>query len=211
MPIITRRLLHRGLAVLAGAALLGACSRPAALQSSYQGPLPQQCAAGETVRLQIEILDQAGQRFAPDSLVQSQYRQLAEDAFTKAGWTLAPEAPLEVRITLAGRTPNGVVTSEASLGRNLAVGLLTLGIACNEWTHTVDAAGPVTLLETGTVVASKEIDLKGTAESCHSTGNPNWLADQQQAAIDTYQQAAQAHLAAVLEFVPTSTLSPPAA
>lgn len=211
MPSITPRLLHLGLAVLAAATLLGACTRPAALQSSYEGPLPQQRAAGETARLEIEILDQAGQRFAPDSLVQSQYRQLAEDAFTKAGWSLAPKAPLEVRITLAGRTPNGVVTSEAAHGRNLAVGLLTLGIACNEWTHTVDAAGTVTLLETGTVAASKEIDLKGTAESCHSTGNPNWLANQQQAAIDTYQQAAQAHLAAVLEFVAATTLAPPPA
>ena len=138
-------------------------------------------------------------------------RQLAEDAFTKAGWTLAPEAPLEVRITLAGRTPNGVVTSEASLGRNLAVGLLTLGIACNEWTHTAEAAGTVTLLEAGTVVASKEIDLQGSAESCHSMANPNWLADQQQAALDTYQQAAQAHLAAVLDFMATTALGTPAA
>ncbi|MFZ1425680.1 MAG: hypothetical protein WAS21_02800 [Geminicoccaceae bacterium] len=112
---------------------------------------------------------------------------------------------------LAGRTPNGMVTSEASLCRNLAVGLLTLGIACNEWTHTVDAAGTVTILEAGTVVASREIDLQGTAESCHSAGNPNWLANHEQTALDTYQQAAQAHLAAVLEFVATTTLSPPAA
>jgi len=41
--------------------------------------------------------------------------------------------------------------------------------------------------------------------------NPNWLANQQRAAIDTYQQAAQAHLAAVLEFVATTTLNSPAA
>lgn len=211
MPATTRRLLHLGLAVLAAATLLGACTRPAALQSNYQGPLPQQRAAGETAQLEIEILDQAGQRFAQGSLIQSQYRQLAEDAFTKAGWTLAPEAPREVRITLAGRTPNGVVTSESSVGRNLAVGLLTFGIACNAWTHTALATGTVTLLEAGTVVASKEIDLKGTAESCHSMANPNWLANQQQAALDTYQQAAQAHLAAVLEFVAETTLAPPAA
>lgn len=211
MPIITRRLLHLGVAVLAGTALLGACTRPADLQSTYQGPLPRQRAAGETVRLQIEIFDQAGQRFAQDSLVQSQYLQLAEDAFQKAGWSQGPTAPLTVQITLKGRTPNGVVTSKSSAGRNLAAGLLTFGIACNEWTHTAEAAGTVTLLEAGTVVASKEIDRQGTAESCHSMANPNWLANQQQAAIDTYQQAAQAHLAAVLDFLATTTLGPPAA
>ncbi|MFZ1425681.1 MAG: hypothetical protein WAS21_02805 [Geminicoccaceae bacterium] len=60
MPSITRHLLHLGLAVLAAATLLGACTRPAALQSSYQGPLPQQRAAGETARLEIESSTRPG-------------------------------------------------------------------------------------------------------------------------------------------------------
>lgn len=60
-------------------------------------------------------------------------------------------------------------------------------------------------------MAKKEIDLKGTAESCRSMANPNWLTDQQQTAIDTYQQAAQAHLTAVLDVAAETTLGPPAA
>ncbi len=108
-------------------------------------------------------------------------------------------------------TPNGAVDSEASLGRNLAVGLYAFETACNAWILTVDAAGTVSIVNAGTVVASKEIDLQGTATSCHSMANPSWLADHEQAALDTYQQAAQAHLAAVLDFVATTTLGPPAA
>lgn len=45
-------------------------------------------------------------------------------------------------------------------------------------------------------------------ERCHvgqaRMTKPNWLANQQRSAIDTYQQAARAHLAAVLEFVATT-------
>ena len=99
------------------------------------------------------------------------------------------------------------MASEASIGRNLAVGTLTFGIACSEWTHRVDAAGKVTVVEGETVLAEQAIDLTGTATSCFSAANPNWLANHQQAALDTYQQAVQAQLAKVLELVAATTLT----
>lgn len=142
------------------------------------------------ITLQVEILDSSGQRFPANNAARMQYLQLAESAFTRAGWILAPDAPLTARILLLGRLPEGLVASEASLGRNLATGLLTLNTACKEWTHRVDAAGTITVLDGESVLAEQAIDLAGTETSCFSMMNPSWLANHQQAALDTYQQAA---------------------
>ena len=207
MPTRFRRLSSATLAILAAFCLLGACTTPARLQNDYQGPLPAMPAGHRPITLQVEILDQQGQRVPANNVSRTQYLQLAESAFARAGWVLAPDASLTVRILLVGRTPEGLIASEASLGRNLATGLLTLNIACKKWTHRVDAAGKVTILQGDTVLADQAIDLAVTATSCFSTINPSWLANHQQAAIDTYQQAVQDQLAKILELVTATTLT----
>lgn len=194
-------------AILAALCLLGACTTPARLQNDYQGPVPAMTAGHRPVTLQVEILDREGQRFPANNVTRTQYLQLAESAFARAGWVLAPDAPTTVRILLLGRLPQGLVASEASLGRNLATGLVTLNIACKEWTHRVDAAGTITVLQGETVLAEQAIDLTDTATSCFSMMSPSWLANHQQAAIDTYQHAVQDQLAKVLELVAVTALT----
>ena len=135
MPTRFRRRSPATLAILAAFCLLGACTTSARLQNDYQGPLPAMPAGHRPITLQVEILDQQGQRFPANNVSRTQYLQLAESAFARAGWVLAPDAPLTVRILLVGRTPEGLIASEASLGRNLATGLLTLNIACKEYRH----------------------------------------------------------------------------
>ena len=117
MPTRVRRRSPALPALLAIACLLGACTRTVALQRDYQGPLPKAGAKGQQITLNIEAFDQKGARIEPNVPVRSQYLQLAESAFRQAGWTLAPDAPLQVTITLKGRTPTGLIHSEASLGR----------------------------------------------------------------------------------------------
>lgn len=207
MPSRSRRRAPATLAILATVCLLGACTTPARLQNEYQGPVPAMTAGHRPIALQIEILDRQGQRFPANNVTRTQYLQLAESAFARAGWVLAPDAPTTVRILLLGRLPEGLVASEPSLGRNLATGLATLNIACKEWTHRVDAAGTITVLHGDAVLAEQAIDLAGTATSCFSMMSPSWLANHQQAAIDTYQQAVQAQLAKVLEIVATTALT----
>ena len=197
------------LATLAAACLLGACTTTARLQTDYQGQVPTTTAGHRPITLQVEILDHEGQRFPANNVSRMQYLQLAESAFTHAGWVLVPDAPTTTRILLVGRLPEGLVASKASLGRNLAVGMLTLNIACSEWTHRVDAASTITVVEGETVLAEQAIDLVGTETSCFSALNPNWLANHQQAAIDTYQHAVQDQLAKVLELVATTSLDTP--
>ena len=197
---------HRGSAVTLIAAavmagLVGACTRTVALQRDYQGPLPKAGAKGQQITLNIEAFDQKGARIEPNVPVRSEYLQLAESAFRQAGWTLAPDAPLQVTITLKGRTPTGLIHSEASLGRNLATGLLTVGMACKEWVHETDAAGEIAVVRAGTTLGQTEIDLKGDSSSCYTMLNPNWLANHQEAALRNYEAAVQRHLSAVLKFV----------
>lgn len=209
MPTRLRRRAPATLAILAAVCLLGACTTPARVQTDYQGPVPAVTAGHRPIALQVEILDREGQRFPANNVSRMQYLQLAESAFTHAGWVIAPDAPTTARILLVGRLPEGLVANEPSIGRNLAVGTLTLGIACSEWTHRVDAAGTITVMERETVLAEQAIDLAGTETSCFSALNPNWLAKHQQAAIDTYQHAVQAQLAKVLELVAATSLDTP--
>ncbi|MGE3738217.1 MAG: hypothetical protein AB7I59_01765 [Geminicoccaceae bacterium] len=207
MPTRSRRRSPVIPAILAALCLLGACTTPARLQNEYQGPLPATTAGHRPIALQVEMLDRQGQRFPANNLTRTQYLQLAESAFARAGWVLAPAAPLTARILLVGRTPEGLVASEASLGRNLATGLLTLNTACKEWTHRVDAAGEITVLQGDAVLTEQAVDLVGTRSSCFSMMNPSWLANHQQAALDTYQQAVQDQLGKILELVATTALT----
>jgi len=207
MPTRSRRRAPATLAILAAVCLLSACTTPARLQNEYQGPVPSMTAGHRPITLQIEILDRQGQRFPANNLTRTQYLQLAESAFARAGWVLAPDAPLTVRILLVGRLPESLVASEPSLGRNLAPGLLTLNTACKEWTHRVDAAGEVTVVQGDTVLTEQAVELAATETSCFSMMNPSWLANHQQAAIDTYQHAVQAQLAKVLELVAATALT----
>ena len=57
------------------------------------------------------------------------------------------------------------------------------------------------------VLADQTIDLVSTTTSCFSMMSPSWLANHQQAAIDTYQHAVQAQLAKVLELVAVTALT----
>lgn len=183
------------------AGLVGTCTRTVALQRDYQGPLPEAGADGQKIALTIEAFDQTAARIEPNIPVRTQYLQLAESAFRQAGWTLAPEAPLQVTITLQGRTPTGLFHSEASFGCNLATGLLTAGIACKEWVHQADAAGRVAVARDGRTIGQTDIDLKGDSTSCYTMLNPNWLANHQEVALRNYEAAVQRHLTAVLLFV----------
>lgn len=63
------------------------------------------------IALQVDILDRQGQRFPANNVTRTQYLQLAESAFARAGWVLAPNAPPTVRILLLCRLPQGLVAS----------------------------------------------------------------------------------------------------
>lgn len=160
-----------------------------------------QVVGGEKIRLIVETFDQQGKRYEPGTLVQRHYLQLAESGFKKAGYTLAAEADKEVRISLKGQTPKGIVNNESNLARNMATGVVTAGIACKEMQHDVDAAGEVSLLRGGQSVRSTQIDMKTTETSCFSHLNPSWVAKHQEAAVRTYEHAVEQHVGAVLQFV----------
>lgn len=183
------------------ASLIVACTTTIPLQQDYRGPVPTAGAAGQPIQLQIELLDQAGQRLDANAPLRSQYQQLAESAFERAGWTLAADAPIEVTIRLEGRTPTGLVHSQASLDRNLATGLMTVGMACEEWVHDADAKGEITVIRDQQPIAQKQIDLKSQSRSCFSMLNPNWFANHQKAALTNYETAVQKQLAAILLLV----------
>ena len=190
------------LACFAALLLLSACSaKQIPLQTEYQGTIPPHPAKDAKVKLVVEAFDQDGKRYEPDTLVPHQYLKLAESGFKKSGYILSADAPTEVRITLRGRTTNGVVNNQNNLGRNLAVSAVTLGAGCGEMAHDVDAAGEVAVTQDGGTTVTKQIDMKLNETSCFSKLNPNWLANHQEAAVRTYEKAVSQHVGDVLTFV----------
>ncbi|WP_207462105.1 hypothetical protein [Azospirillum sp. SYSU D00513] len=189
---------------LSAALLISACAgTPIPLQTEYQGQ-PTVSAQGEKVRLLVEAQDHTGKPYPADSLLASQYRTIAESGFKKAGYVLTADADTQLRVSVRGRTTNGIVDNQSNVGRNLATGVLTMGIACKEMDHVVDAAGEVSLVRNGQTIAAKQIDMQRTETSCFSTLNPSWVANQQEAAVRTYEHAANDHVGKVLEFVSTT-------
>lgn len=184
----------RKLVFASAAIMLGACAAEIPVQTTFDAtavPIAQ----GMPIALDLDFRDQRGTPFDPDSLVVGQYRSIAEDALQQAGFILDPDAELVVSVALTGRTPNGIVNNESSLGRNLAVGLATAGIACQEMVHTADAAGDVTITQAGSQRVARTIDLQASDRSCYTRLNPAWLQNHMAAGVALYGQAVEAHVA----------------
>jgi hypothetical protein len=181
--------------------VLAACQTTMALKTEYNGALPATVNGGTKVKLALDITDQNGKPYEAESLVAKEYRVLAESGLRKAGYVVSPEADTEVRIILKGRTPNGIVNNASSVGRNLAVGVLTLGMACDEWEHTINASGQVTVARKGQTVADQSLDMKATNTSCFSKFNPSWLANHQEVSVRTYESAVVEHIGGWLPLV----------
>ncbi len=187
-------MIRRTIASTAAALLLAACAQEIPVQITFSGPVAA-TGGGTPVALVLDFRDQNGAAFAPDSLVVGQYRAIAEDGLRKAGFVPAPAADLTVSVMLEGRHADGIMRSENSFGRNLALGVVTAGIACSEVIHTADAAGEVRVARSGSTIAARDIDMSRTGRSCHTTLNPNWVANHQTAAVATYGEAVEAHVA----------------
>lgn len=193
-------MINRPLAV-AAIILLAACAQDIPVQTTYTGGVAAS-GGGEPVALVLDFRDQNGTPFQADSLVVGQYRAIAEDALRQAGFTPDPAAELTVQVALAGRTLNGIMHSESSTARNVALSVVTAGIACSEMIHTADAVGEVRVGRGGSTIAARDIDMRRTGRSCHTTLNPNWAANHQTAAVATYGEAVEAHVAAWLPLLP---------
>lgn len=183
----------RQCALAVAAILLGACAAEIPVQTTFEATAAP-IAQGTPVALDLEFRDQSGAPFDADSLVVERYRSIAEDALQQAGFILDPDAELVVNVALTGRTPNGIVNTESSTGRNLAVGLATAGIACQEMAHTVAADGEVRITEPGSQRAAWTIDMQASDRSCFSRLNPAWLQNHMAAGVALYGQAVQAHV-----------------
>lgn len=187
--------------IAASVLVLAACQTTIPLKNDYTGALPATSGGGVKVKLALDIADQNGKPYEPKSLVAYEYRKLAESGLQKAGYVIAPEAEIEVRVALKGRTPNGVVNNESSTGRNIAVSAVTLGVGCGEMVHTVDAVGQVVVVRNGRSVIDQPLDMKASDTSCFSTLNPSWLKQHQEAGVRTYESAVTQHVGAWLLLV----------
>jgi len=171
------------------------------LKNDYAGILPSTAGGGAKVKLVFDITDQNGKPYEQKSLVAYEYQKLAESGLQKAGYVVASDAETEIRVVLKGRTPNGVVNNESSIGRNMAVSAVTLGMGCGEMVHTVDAAGQVMVVRNGRSVIDQPLDMKASDTSCFSKLNPSWLAQHQEAGVRTYEAAVTQHIGAWLPLV----------
>lgn len=192
--------MRRSLAMVAALWLAGCATTTVPLQTEYSGTLYPAVTPGQPVRLVVKAVDHEGKPYADDSLILIQYRQMAESAFKKAGYTLPEQAPMEVDVVLRGRTGTGIVNNDSMTARNLAVGIVTLGAGCDEMHHKIDASGQVTVRNGAAAPRTQAIDLNATATSCFSKLNPGWLAGHQKAAVDAYGKAAEEHIGKVLAF-----------
>lgn len=188
--------------------LLGACAAPIPLTKTYDGSITPAAVAGEPVELVLELKDHRGTAYAPGSVVFEQYKEIAEAALRRAGYTIAADADLEVVVALEGRTPNGMVDNQSSVGRNILVSTVTLGIGCGEMSHEAHGEGVVTIRRSGQSVAETDAPLRASDTSCHSKLNPSWLRNHQEAGIRTYASAVTAHVAAWLPLLAGSAASP---
>lgn len=195
----------QGLAAFALAFALAGCGSgfaPVPLQTpSYSGSVPAQSGGGQPVTLVFQFYRKDGSPYDANSGETTQYRRMAEVAFKQAGYSVVPGAPTTVTIALRGQTQDGIMENRSSLVEAGLKGMLTLGLACTEMQHIVDAAGDITIARAGAAVASRAINMQLSETSCFSRAAPNWDQAYIATASQVYAKAANQHIGAVLAFV----------
>jgi hypothetical protein len=188
-------------ASLAVAVLLvaGGCSSLPETKQSFGGSLPAKRGDGTPVSVSLVLMDADGKMYDANALATKQYGMLLYDGLTKAGFSPEPDAELALSIALKGATKRGgFVRSRADAGRNVAMTVATLGIACDHWLHEVAGESIVEVSYGEDVAARESIPLRGESSSCFHAFDPGSDKKHMQEAADLFARVAQDHVARAL-------------
>ncbi|MEM9098096.1 MAG: hypothetical protein AAGC79_06170 [Pseudomonadota bacterium] len=174
---------------------LAACgSSEVQLQQEYTGLAVAAETPGAPVALVLEFSDPSGLAYKDTSVGVAQYRNLATSALEQSGYRVDPSADMVVTVQVRGLNEDGLLQSGPETGRNIALGVISLGMACSKWTHLVSGEGTVTIDRPEREPVRLRKNVEGSAESCEHTVNPSWLLNHQEAGLRTLESAMEQHI-----------------
>lgn len=177
----------------------GGCTSLPNTKQSFGGSLPAKRGEGTPVAVTLVLMDASGKVYAADALATQQYGMLLYDGLKKAGFSPSPDGDLALSIALKGATKRGgFVRSRADAGRNVAMTVATLGIACDQWLHEVAGESVVEVSYGEDVTARESIPMRGESASCFHAFDLGNDKKHTQEAADLFARVAQEHVAGVL-------------
>ena len=188
--------------VLCGLLLpLVACTKTVPLQKEYAGPVPVTVSDGAKVRFDLTMLKNDGTAYEPNVIAVVQYQAIARSALTKGGYTLDPDASMGVEVRLAAPPGKNIIDWDTHAVENFAMGMVSFGTTCRDFTSIISAQGHVKITKAGAVLKERDIDIYDTKTDCFGGVSGKPLADRPEWQLRHYEGEIHKHIASWLQIV----------